>query len=144
MLAAMDVASRIRERGFRKWYERQLIESHLAFVTCFLCGITAAACASAVRWTRLSAVDLGLAIALFAAGLVGWRSWRHYITVLERAERYGNRSTCPQCSAYARFEVLASGARGEGPHLDPATDPLPLPWLRVRCRRCAAEWRMPD
>lgn len=144
MLAAMDVASRIRERGFRKWYERQLIESHLAFVTCFLCGITAAACMSAVRWTRLAGTDLALTLALFGAGLLGWQSWRRYITVLERAELYGNRSTCPQCGVYARFEVLASGSRAEGSYLDPAADPLPTPWLQVRCRRCSTEWRMPE
>lgn len=140
----MDTASQIRQRGFRKWYERQLIDSHLAFVTCFLCGITAASCLSALRLTRFSGVDVALLAGLLGACLLGWRAWRRYITVLERAERYGNRSCCPRCNTYARFEVLASGSRSEGPYLDPAADPLPLPWLKVRCRRCATEWRMPD
>lgn len=140
----MDTASQIRQRGFRKWYERQLIESHLAFVTCFLCGITAASCLSALRPSRMAGEDVALLAALLAACLMGWRAWRRYITVLERAERYGNRSSCPACGAYARFEVLAAGSRAEGPYRDPPTEPLPMPWLKVRCRRCAAEWRLPD
>ena len=140
----MDTASEIHQRGFRKWYERQLIESHLAFVTCFLCGITAASCLSALSPGRPSGEDMALLAGVFGSCLLGWRAWRRYITVLERAERYGNHSSCPACGAYGRFEVLASGSRAEGAYRDPPTEPLPMPWLKVRCRRCAAEWRMPD
>ena len=35
----MELADDIRKRGFKKWYERQLIESHAYLVTCFLCMI---------------------------------------------------------------------------------------------------------
>lgn len=140
----MDIVARMRQVGFRKWYERQLIDSHLAFVTCLLAGITVAAC--------LEAVDLGghpgrsalLLSVIFLAGLVGWHSWRRYIRVLERAERYGLRSTCESCRAYARFEILASGHAAQGPYADPASEALPCPWLRVRCRRCQNVWRLPD
>jgi len=31
-----DLAEGIRKTGFRRWYERQLIESHLYFVTAVL------------------------------------------------------------------------------------------------------------
>ena len=48
----MDIASRIRKLGFRKWYERQLIESHLAFTTCFLCGIVVASCMEAISFAQ--------------------------------------------------------------------------------------------
>jgi hypothetical protein len=72
-------------------------------------------------------------------------SWRRYVAVLQRAERYGDRSHCPACDAYARFEILASGVTAEGPYFDPAAaEPLPCPWLRVRCRKCATVWRLPD
>jgi hypothetical protein len=140
----MDIASRIRKLGFRKWYERQLIESHLAFTTCFLAGIVVASCLEAMRhagrgwkWAAL------LALVLAAIGL-GLYSWRRYLTVLERAEIYGNRSNCPSCGAYARFEILATGTMAEGPYLDPASKELPYPWLRVRCRVCGTSWRIPD
>jgi hypothetical protein len=140
----MDIASRIRRMGFRKWYERQLIESHLAFTTCFLAGITVAACLEALTLAELGWKPALLLAAVFGAVVVGWLSWRRYITVLERAEVYGSRSCCPQCKTYARFEILASGQVAEGPYLDPQPRPLPYPWLRVRCRRCGTAWRMPE
>jgi hypothetical protein len=140
----MDIAERIRKLGFRKWYERQLIDSHLSFTTCFLCGITVAVCLSELDLLRSGGRAVALLAVVFAAVLLGWYSWRRYITVLERAEVYGSRSTCPACKTYARFEILASGHLAEGPYLDPPDARLPHPWLRVRCRKCAMEWRMPD
>jgi hypothetical protein len=37
-------ADDIRKLGFRRWYERQLLESHACLVTCFLCTILLAVC----------------------------------------------------------------------------------------------------
>jgi hypothetical protein len=140
----MDVASRIRQVGFRKWYERQLIDSHLAFTTCFLSGVVAAACLEEISFADIGWKPASLLATVFGAIALGWHSWRRYITVLERAEVYGSRSTCPSCGTYARFEILASGHAAEGPYLDSAAPPLPQPWLRVRCRKCGTAWRMPD
>jgi len=36
----MDTLGRMRILGFRKWYERQLVEGHLYLTSCFL-GIVA-------------------------------------------------------------------------------------------------------
>jgi len=140
----MDIAARIRKQGFRKWYERQLIDCHLSFVTCFLSGIVVAACLSELQVLAMDWRSAALLAAVFCAALLGWHSWRRYITVLERAETYGARSTCPACKTYARFEILATGHAAEGPYLDPTATPLPYPWLRVRCRKCGTTWRMPD
>ncbi len=140
----MDIATRIREKGFRKWYERQLIESHLAFTTCFLCGIVAASCMEAISFAQFGWKAASLLALVLGAILLGWFSWRRYITVLERAEVYANRSTCPACNTYARFEILATGHAAQGPYLDPAETALPYPWLRVKCRKCGTAWRMPE
>jgi formate dehydrogenase maturation protein FdhE len=140
----MDIVARIRKQGFRKWYERQLIDSHLSFVTCFLSAIAVAACLSELQVLDPGWRSAALLAAVFAATLLGWYSWRRYITILARAETYGNRSCCPTCKAYARFEILATGQAGEGPYLDPLAHRLPHPWLRVRCRKCGTAWRMPD
>ena len=140
----MDIATRIRELGFRKWYERQLIDSHLSLTTCFLCGITVAACLEEVSLAEFGWKPASLLVIVFSAAGVGLYSWRRYITVLERAETYGSHSTCPACKTYGRFEIVASGNRAEGPYLDPQAAPLPYPWLRVRCRKCGTVWRMPD
>jgi formate dehydrogenase maturation protein FdhE len=140
----MDIASRIRKVGFRKWYERQLIESHLAFTTCFLCGIVVASCMEAISFAQFGWKAASLLALVLGAFVLGWFSWRRYITVLERAEVYANRSTCPECKTYARFEILATGHAAQGPYLDPAETTLPYPWLRVKCRKCGTAWRMPE
>lgn len=140
----MDIVARIRQLGFRKWYERQLIDSHLSFTTCLLCGLTVAACLEGLTFSEFGWKPVALLAAVAGSIVLGVYSWRRYLTVLERAERYGNRSHCPKCGTYARFEILATGPASEGPYLDPATASLPYPWIRVRCRRCGTGWRMPD
>ena len=140
----MDIATRIRKVGFRKWYERQLIDSHLSFTTCLLSGIVVAACLEEVSFRELGWKPVALLAVVFGAAALCWYSWRRYLTVLERAEVYGCRSSCPACKTYARFEILASGHVAEGPYLDPQASALPYPWLRVRCRKCGTAWRMPD
>jgi len=140
----MDTIARIRRLGFRKWYERQLIDSHLCFTTCLLCGLVVASCLEAITHTRFDLRGILLLALVAGAVVLGVWSWRRYLAVLERAERYGMRSNCPKCDAYARFEIVASGVATEGPYLDPVTTSLPQPWLRVRCRRCGEQWRMPE
>lgn len=140
----MDIAARIGKLGFRKWYERQLIDCHLSFATCFLSGITVAACFEALSFVEFGWKPVSLLAAILGAIALGLYSWRRYITVLARAETYAARSNCPACTVYGRFEILASGHAGEGPYLDPQATPLPCPWLRVRCRKCRTVWRIPD
>ena len=139
----MDPPSGIRSLGFRKWYERELIKCHAALVTCFLCGLTVAALLEQIDILDFGIRPLSMLVIVFCAGFLGWTSWRSYITTLRRAELYGERSSCPNCRAYGRFKVLATG-------VDPAGDgaaavaPAEAAWLRVECRRCGTSWRMPD
>ena len=142
----MDPTASIRKLGFRRWYERQLIVSHGALVTCILCVILVAALMEEISFRDFGWRPAGLLAVAFAALALGWFSWRQFITRLERAERYGQRSICPQCGAYARFSVLATGM---DPHPGPkdtatAVAPLEAAWLRVECRQCQTTWRMPD
>jgi hypothetical protein len=140
----MDPTSGIRALGFRKWYERELIKCHAALVTCFLCGITVAALLEQVNVLEFGWKPLSMLMIVFAAIAVGWASWRTYITVLQRAELYGQRSNCPGCNAYGRFRVLASGEDPTPSAAALAVAPLPTSWLRVECRKCGTSWRMPD
>lgn len=126
----------IRRLGFRKWYERELIKSHGALVTCLLCGVTLAAMVETAQLDRPGAV-LASALIATAVAALGWFSWRSYITRLRRAELYGEHSTCAACGSYGRFQVVATGAqhdRNDGADA----------WLQVECRGCAHRWRMPD
>ena len=140
----MDPTSSIRRLGFRKWYERELIKCHAALVTCFLSGLTVAALLEQVQVTELGWKPLAALLVVFCAIAVGWMSWRSYITILERAERYGQRSRCPSCAAYARFKVIATGLDPEPGPTAEAVAPLEAAWLRVQCNKCGTSWRMPE
>lgn len=142
----MDPTASIRKLGFRRWYERQLIVSHAALVTCLLSGVTVAALIETVNAADSALRHLATAGTAFGLLLLGWFSWRRYITLLQRAERYGERSNCPQCGIYGRFSILATGMDSQPGPKDTATAvaPLPAAWLRVECRQCQATWRMPE
>jgi hypothetical protein len=140
----MEPVTSIRRLGFRKWYERQLIDSHLCLTTCLLCGILIAAMVEEIGRFEPTARSFTMGSVIVAAMAIGWLSWRRYITVLERAERYGQRSTCSGCAAYGRFEVMRSGVDSvPGPTAN-AVAPLEVAWMQVKCRKCGAIWRMPE
>jgi hypothetical protein len=81
---------------------------------------------------------------VLGALVLGWYSWRRYITVLGRAELYGQRSTCETCQTYGRFEVLSTGLDETPGQVANAVAPLQAAWLRVKCRKCGTAWRMPE
>lgn len=128
----MSPADDIRKLGFRRWYERQLIESHAWFITCFLCLILALACAEdlglmAGGWKPL--VRLGI---IAAAGAVGVVALKRYRLLLDRAEYIAERSTCARCTTYGRIRIVGSS---------PVTEPAQAPaWMRVQCRQCGNQW----
>ena len=124
----MKLAEGIRKHGFRKWYERELLQSHAHLLLCFLCVIGLfAAFEAAWRFEggldRLSNLGAGLLCA--ATGL--W-ALRRYLTLLHTAEAAANQAECPQCKAYGRLELLQSDATGER--------------IRVRCRGCGHGWHI--
>lgn len=136
-----DAAAGIRKRGFRKWYEGRLIESHAHLVTTFLCLIVVLGAIEqggplTSLWTGLWL----LGITMVFGGLGAW-SWRRYFVILRTAEFLGDRSHCPQCTAYGRFEILRTAPREDIDDTLPA-ELLAIPTLHVRCRKCAHLWRM--
>jgi hypothetical protein len=133
----MDLVESIRKRGFKKWYERQLIESHAYLVTCLLCMILVAALMEEVSF-RVPGIKPFLMVAVMAGGgFLGLFAWLRYKAIMVTAERFGDRSVCEQCHAYAKFEILESGGSPATPESEPD------PWLRVKCRKCGHGWMMP-
>lgn len=134
----MDTLGRMRKLGFRKWYERQLIESHFYLITCFL-GIIMAASAVELSGRRESLGGL-----LFAAGLglggcvLSLFGWQRYKRIMMVAEHIGDHATCVQCNAYAKFTVVDAGQalRQEPVDIENASEV----WLKVHCRKCGNEW----
>jgi len=142
----MDPTATITRLGFRKWYERELIKSHAALVTCFLCGILIAALVETLNFREFGWRPLSMMLLIAGTAVLGWSSWRAYITVLKRAEVYGERSSCPnpECLTYGRFDVLSSGVDSVPSASAQAVAPLDYAWMQVKCRKCGTGWRMPE
>jgi hypothetical protein len=129
----MRLDDAIRRRGFRRWYEAQLYESHAYLVTGVLSLIMMAVALEVVDFRRswsgvvtlVGVGGVGGAICIFA--------WRRFTRLLAQAEYVAQQATCPSCRVYARFAV----DRGEA-HPDAVGGCV----LHVRCRACGNPWRI--
>lgn len=141
----MELADRIRAKGFRKWYEGRLIEAHCHLITAFLCLIAVLGAieqggpynpdGTSASWGR----GLWLLLVTTGLGAVGAWTLKRYLNIMRLAEFLGDRSTCPKCEAYARFKLLYTGPRDE-PDLPNALQDTPI--LAVECKKCGTGWRM--
>jgi len=119
----MEPARSIERLGFKRWYERQLIESHAWLVSCILCGLAIAATLE-VTGFRLTSFAGFLALGfVYVAGLLCWHSLKRYRAIMGEAERLSEQSTCKACRTYAAFSITAEHPR-----------------MSVRCLKCAHEW----
>lgn len=119
----MEPARSIGRLGFRKWYERRLIESHAWLVTALLCVIVIAASLELLTFKHTLLAWLGNAGLMFFAGLIVWHGMRRFLAILTEAEHFGSQSTCTSCRRYGSFSVIAES-----------------PQMTVRCRKCGHEW----
>lgn len=118
----LDTARAIARLGFKRWYERQLIESHAWLVTIFLCGIAIAASLEMVNWKEpgTTVVTLGF---VFTAGLIIMHGWGRYRRVMALAEQLAAHSVCEGCQSYAKFRAMDENPR-----------------MKVQCRKCGYQW----
>jgi len=126
----MELAEGIRKIGFRRWYERQLIESHLHLVVCIVSMLAALA---ALEGFRMGApgweILLRLAV-IPAGGAVSIRSLVRYRVTLEIAMRAAEEGLAPKAfvdAKVAEFEAARNRAekrldaalgRGRDQHAD--------------------------
>jgi predicted Zn finger-like uncharacterized protein len=124
----MTLAEGIRRRGFRKWYERELLvgHSHLALLLFCALGLMMAL-EAAFRFRTLADQLIDAAAVLVCAGTGVW-SLRRYLFLLMRAESLANQADCPGCGAYGRLDLVDPAAAGDT--------------VAVRCKRCGHEWRI--
>jgi Zn ribbon nucleic-acid-binding protein len=127
----MGLSDAIRRRGFRRWYERQLIEGHAYLVTGLLALIMMAISIEMIDF-RQSAQGL---IALLMVGAAGSAltlfAWRQFTFLLARAEYLAGRATCPACRTYARFAI---------DRVDDNPQAVAGCTLHVQCRKCGHQW----
>ncbi len=136
----VDTIGKIRELGFRKWYERQLMWGHLYLLIC-IGGLLLLTAAVEVYAGHAGRGELAMALVLGVGGVVATGlGWERYRRVMLVAEHLGNHATCTSCQAYGRFEVTAAGAAMRQTPVDiHNAEEL---WLRVLCRKCGHEWQM--
>lgn len=128
----------IRRHGFRRWYERQLIESFAYLATGFLALIMLLAGVEVLGDAAAGPGYLSTLLMAALGGVLVIVAWRRFNALLNRAERFAETATCPACRAWGRFRVLSQ---------EPTTDDDPPEagrphWLRVRCAQCDNEWRL--
>jgi hypothetical protein len=130
----MDLSQGIRRIGFRRWYERQLIEGHLYLISGVLALFMALACFEGFG-SRPPAWETVLRLCAMAGGfwLCLW-AFRRYLNMLALAEHAAERSVCEKCEMYRGLELAARPA----PPVEPEEGVL-LP-VGVRCRKCGHEW----
>lgn len=122
-----ELSEGIRKRGFRKWYERELIAGHAHLVLTVLSTLGLLGgfevYSREAPWSEQ--VTAGLAV-LLSAVIGGW-ALRRYLYLLMNAETVANQAVCPECKTYARFDLTAEqqAARDE---------------VRVCCRQCGQRW----
>lgn len=124
----MKLADGIKKHGFRKWYERELLQSHAHLVLMILCVIGLLAAFEAAwrfRGWQDQATNLLAGVICAAMGL--W-ALRRYLGLLSHAEAAASQADCSQCKTYGRLELLKSDAEGTQ--------------VAVRCRKCAHEWQI--
>ena len=130
----MELSQGIRRIGFRRWYERQLIEGHLYLISGVLALFMALACFEGFG-VRAPAWETLLRLGAMAAGfwLCLW-TFRRYLRMLAVAEHAAERSVCEKCCTY-RGLVLSACAAAPGEVEEGELAPV-----GVRCRKCGHEW----
>lgn len=123
----MKLAEGIRRHGFRKWYERELLQSHGHLALTFVCSLGIFAALEAAGDARSAGGDqVPSVLTLLLCAAAGLWSLRRYLYLLSHAEATANQADCPGCGTYARFRLVSADAAGDH--------------VQVCCRQCERTW----
>ena len=129
----MELAEGIRRIGFRRWHERQLLQSHLYLVSALLCLIAVLAAVEAFASRNFSLTFFaGLLVIVAGTGAGVWAFGR-YVRMMVTAQYVADRSACSRCRTYGVLEAAGSARRTAASELEFVPTP-------VRCRICGNEW----
>ena len=121
-LDAGSIPRAISKRGFRRWYERELLSGHANLV--LLIFATLGVMGAMEAFTFEGSERLPLAASVLSGAAVGVWALRRYLRVLSRAELIANQAACGGCGAYGRFEVEHGRSQD----------------MQVCCRACGHRW----
>ena len=119
------LADGIARVGFRKWYERELLSSHVHMLLAFLSVIALLGSMEAFRGGSVNEKLINVLFIVICAAVGLW-ALRRYLFLLMRAEDIANQANCPDCGEYGRFTVVATNHGGSE--------------TQVCCRKCAHKW----
>ena len=122
----MGLAEGIRKHGFRKWYERELLQGHLNMVLLLFCAIGLLGAFEVFSRKAPLADQLSIVASIVACAGVGIWAMRRYLYMLMHAEHIANQAVCAQCKAYGRLDLLQFDAGHQR--------------VNVRCQRCGHAW----
>ena len=126
----MKLAEGITKHGFRKWYERELMQSHAHMALTFICVIGLFAAFEATsKFHSLADALIDITAIAVCAGVGVW-ALRRYLYLLSHAEAVAHQADCSACGTYGRLQLVRAADKGEGVH--------------VRCRQCQHEWHIDD
>ena len=103
----------IRRFGFRRWYERQLIESHAYLALGFVALILMLSGAEVLSDMKSGAGYLTTLLVAAGGGLLLLVSWKRFKVLLARAERFAEAAECPACKT-ARTDCVCVVRNAEG------------------------------
>ena len=107
----MKIAHDIDKLGFRRWYERQLIEGHLYLVFAFLALIAILSGIELLDFQRSPLTWGGILVMCAAGAMLVLIAWRRFMTLMARAELFANGAACPRCAAWGAPRSTASVLR---------------------------------
>ena len=126
----MKLSDGIRKHGFRKWYERELLQSHAHLLLTFFCVIGLFAAFEALGRFRSLSDQLTDIVAILTCAALGVWALRRYLHLLMHAEVTAHQADCPQCKAYGRFKLEGESARDNS--------------VQVCCNKCQHRWTITD
>ena len=126
----MGTVEGIRKYGFRKWYERRLIEGHVYLVTMVLAMVVMASGYEILSLEKTAFALLFDGAIVAGGAVVAWYSWRRYALAMTVAEYVGAQASCPQCKHYGFRPVPPAEAGTFGPST----------LLLAMCRHCGTRW----
>lgn len=122
----MKSVQKIRRLGFRKWYERELLQSHMHLVLLLLCSLGMLGSAEAFSARPALSSQLTMLLCAVVSAVIGYWALRRYLYLLKHAEFVADQAVCAQCDAYAKWDV---------------TDEEPDEHrFGVCCRKCGHRW----
>ena len=137
ILPLSDSLGKLGRLGFRRWYERQLIEAHLWFAACFA-AIVVCAAAFELLLDRHSASETLLDALLVAVCAFGaWFAWRRYAKTMAFAETIGGQANCPRCQHHG-FRLLLTSTNSPTMLADEYSSDGSS--LVASCPKCASKW----